>query len=87
MNSSCNNPPTAGFTFKGATNQWTIQAADFNLGRVSSGSTRCVGAIVGADLGLTSWVVSRILQDQIIDDTDSMKIDWRRFLEKHLRYF
>ncbi|KIJ46567.1 hypothetical protein M422DRAFT_249717 [Sphaerobolus stellatus SS14] len=32
--------------------QWDVTAANFNLGQTESGSTQCVGAIAGQDLGL-----------------------------------
>lgn len=43
-----------GFSFGGATEQWTMSADDVSLGRLSEGSSRCVGAIVGADIGSES---------------------------------
>lgn len=34
-----------------------MSASSFSLGRVSSTSTRCVGSIVGQDLGIQGWIV------------------------------
>lgn len=53
----CASPPAVSMSFGGASKQWVINQTAFNLGRVSSGSSRCVGAIVGADLGLNAWIV------------------------------
>ncbi|GAA5859982.1 hypothetical protein JCM1840_001827 [Sporobolomyces johnsonii] len=53
----CSEPPTVGFSFGGSAKQWNVAARDFNLGKVSAGSTRCVGAIVGQDIGINAWVV------------------------------
>ncbi|KAI8972223.1 acid protease [Trametes punicea] len=48
-------PSNVGFNWGGKT--WTISAANFNFGRVSS--TQCIGAIAGKDLGLGSntWLL------------------------------
>ncbi|KAI0374183.1 acid protease [Pilatotrama ljubarskyi] len=48
-------PSTVAFSWGGK--KWTISAANFNFGRVSS--TECVGAIAGQDLGLGSntWLL------------------------------
>ncbi|KAI0792602.1 acid protease [Abortiporus biennis] len=46
----CNSPPTVAFTWGGK--QYTVSTANFNLGQTSSGSSSCVGALAGQDLGL-----------------------------------
>ncbi|TFK80306.1 acid protease, partial [Polyporus arcularius HHB13444] len=50
-------PSNVGFSWGGKS--WTISAANMNLGQASAGSTRCIGAIVGHDLGLGTnvWLV------------------------------
>ncbi|KAH8920997.1 acid protease [Atractiella rhizophila] len=39
--------------------EWVVDTKYFNLGRVSMGSSRCVGALVGLDVGLgdASWIL------------------------------
>lgn len=62
---SCASPPVAGFQFGSPSaspatynsKTWTIATNDFNLGLVSTGSSRCVGAVIGVDFGMTSWIV------------------------------
>ncbi|GAA6005382.1 hypothetical protein JCM10207_002962 [Rhodosporidiobolus poonsookiae] len=51
----CSQAPTIAFSFGGSTTQWPL--SQFNLGRVSSGATRCVGSIVGQDLGINGWIL------------------------------
>jgi cathepsin D len=46
----CNTPPTVSFNWGGK--NWAISAANFNLGQTTSGSSQCIGAIAGQDLGL-----------------------------------
>ncbi|OSD07013.1 acid protease [Trametes coccinea BRFM310] len=46
----CNSPPSVSFSWGGK--KWAISAANFNLGQTSSGSSQCVGALAGQDLGL-----------------------------------
>lgn len=53
----CASAPTISFSFGGATTKWIIGAPNFNLGTVSVGSTRCVGAIIGADVGVSGWIL------------------------------
>ncbi|KAH9935592.1 protease [Fomitopsis serialis] len=50
----CNKVPTVAFSWGGKS--WTVSAANFNLGKVSSKSSNCVGALAGQDLGLGSNV-------------------------------
>ncbi|KAI0792846.1 acid protease [Abortiporus biennis] len=50
----CNTPPTVSFSWGGKT--FTVSTANFNLGQTSSGSSSCVGALAGQDLGLGSNV-------------------------------
>ncbi|GAA5988339.1 hypothetical protein JCM10908_002172 [Rhodotorula pacifica] len=54
----CASPPTVSFSFGGAfAEQWAVLPDALNLGRVSSGSDRCVGAVVGADIGINAWIL------------------------------
>ena len=53
----CNADPNISFTFGGNTNKLKMSLASLNLGMVSSGSSRCVGAIVGADVGINGWIM------------------------------
>ncbi|EMD33591.1 hypothetical protein CERSUDRAFT_117693 [Gelatoporia subvermispora B] len=46
----CNSPPTVSFNWGGK--NWVVSTANFNLGRTSSTSSQCVGALAGQDLGL-----------------------------------
>ncbi|KAI8972259.1 protease [Trametes punicea] len=52
----CNSTPSD-VAFNWGGNNWTVSAANFNLGMVSS--TQCIGAIAGQDLGLGSntWLL------------------------------
>ncbi|CAK5266694.1 unnamed protein product [Mycena citricolor] len=50
----CSNPPQISFNYGG--NDWTISAANLNLGRTSSGSRSCVSSLAAQDLGLGSRV-------------------------------
>ncbi|KAJ6562303.1 acid protease [Mycena capillaripes] len=54
----CATPPRIVFNWGGS--DWAISAANLNLGLTKKGSTKCVGAIVGQDLGLNDdqlWVL------------------------------
>lgn len=54
----CANPPVVSFAFDESGNeQWAVSPESFNLGTVSSGSSRCVGAVIGADTGVSSWIL------------------------------
>ena len=53
----CSQTTTVSFRFGGSTVAWPMSTSSLNLGRVSSGSTRCVGSIVGQDLGIQGWIV------------------------------
>ncbi|EKM60424.1 uncharacterized protein PHACADRAFT_132970 [Phanerochaete carnosa HHB-10118-sp] len=50
----CNSPPAVGFSWGNKT--WQISSDNFNLGQVNNGSSQCVGALAGQDLGLGSNV-------------------------------
>ncbi|KEI40896.1 uncharacterized protein L969DRAFT_361018 [Mixia osmundae IAM 14324] len=52
----CDSPPTVSFQFDSG-KKWNIKADDLNLGATSPGSGRCVGAIVGQDVGMNAWIV------------------------------
>jgi cathepsin D len=53
----CNSLPTVGFSWGGKT--WAISESNFNLGQTESGSSDCVGALAGQDIGLGSgtWLL------------------------------
>ncbi|EKM60386.1 uncharacterized protein PHACADRAFT_203598 [Phanerochaete carnosa HHB-10118-sp] len=52
----CNSPLTVGFNWGGKT--WDVTSANFNLGRTHQGSSQCVGALAGQDIGLGSvWLL------------------------------
>ncbi|GAA6041674.1 hypothetical protein JCM8097_003078 [Rhodosporidiobolus ruineniae] len=51
----CNAVPTISFTFAGTTTRWPI--SQFNLGRTGSGSSLCVGSIVGQDIGINGVIL------------------------------
>ena len=55
----CASPPSLSLTFMPKGRFWSISAADMNLGRVSSMSKSCVGAVVGLDVGLggSTWIL------------------------------
>ncbi|GAA5901695.1 uncharacterized protein JCM6883_000367 [Sporobolomyces salmoneus] len=53
----CSSVPSVSFTFPGMTAAWTIPASTFNLGRVSSTSSLCVGALVGQDVGIQAFIM------------------------------
>ncbi|KAH8914486.1 acid protease [Atractiella rhizophila] len=57
----CATNPTLGFTFDDG-KEWVVDTKYFNLGRVSMGSSRCVGALVGLDVGLgdASWILGDV---------------------------
>ncbi|KAL6310458.1 acid protease [Sparassis latifolia] len=46
----CTATPSVSFSWGGKS--WTISAANFNLGQTHTGSTQCVGALSGQNLGL-----------------------------------
>ncbi|CCM05709.1 uncharacterized protein FIBRA_07941 [Fibroporia radiculosa] len=46
----CNSVPKVSFSWGGKS--WAISAANFNLGKTSTTSSRCVGALAGQNLGL-----------------------------------
>ncbi|KAL0576809.1 hypothetical protein V5O48_005179 [Marasmius crinis-equi] len=50
----CSSIPQAGFSWGGKT--WSISADNFNLGTTEQGSSDCVGALAGQDIGLGSNV-------------------------------
>lgn len=51
----CNNVPEVSFSFGGK--KWQMSEENVNLGSTSSGSGRCVGSIVGRDVGINAWIV------------------------------
>ncbi|KAF7312469.1 Acid protease [Mycena indigotica] len=50
----CNTPPKLSFNYGGK--DWTISAANINLGQTTSGSSSCVASLAAQDLGLGSNV-------------------------------
>lgn len=47
----CADAPEVSFKFGG--HSWTMSPESLNMGAVSAGSSRCVGAIVGQDVGMS----------------------------------
>ncbi|GAA5937012.1 uncharacterized protein JCM15063_000127 [Sporobolomyces koalae] len=53
----CSSVPAVSFSFPGSSTAWPVSSANFNLGRVSYGSSQCVGALVGQDVGLNAVIL------------------------------
>ncbi|GAA6058791.1 hypothetical protein JCM10212_001907 [Sporobolomyces blumeae] len=55
----CDSPPTVEFSFARITLQkYGVNADDFNLGYLPEDPSRCVGAVMGANLGIgSSWIL------------------------------
>ncbi|GAA5830968.1 hypothetical protein JCM3766R1_006192 [Sporobolomyces carnicolor] len=54
----CASPPDVSFSFGSSfAEQWAVSGSSWNLGKVSAGSSRCVGAVIGADIGISGWVL------------------------------
>lgn len=51
----CNNVPEVSFSFGGK--QWQMSEDNINLGSTSAGSGRCVGSVVGRDVGINAWII------------------------------
>ncbi|GAA5976063.1 hypothetical protein JCM11641_003272 [Rhodosporidiobolus odoratus] len=68
----CADAPTISFSFGTSFGEkWAISGESLNLGRVSSGSDRCVGAIVGADIGLGStWILGAAFLENVYSTFD-----------------
>ncbi|KAM0753709.1 acid protease [Meredithblackwellia eburnea MCA 4105] len=66
----CNSPPKLSFTFGGNSQQWTMSSDSLNLGKVSAGSSRCVGSIVGADIGVAAWVMGDTFLENVYSTFD-----------------
>ncbi|EKM60383.1 uncharacterized protein PHACADRAFT_132901 [Phanerochaete carnosa HHB-10118-sp] len=54
----CDSPPTFGFRWDDG-RLWQVDSAHFNLGPTYNGSSQCVGALAGVDVGLGSntWLI------------------------------
>ncbi|GAA5896408.1 uncharacterized protein JCM6883_006893 [Sporobolomyces salmoneus] len=54
----CSNIPKLSFSFDNG-RKWAVRPIDMNLGRVSSHSRLCVGAVAGVDIGLgdATWIL------------------------------
>jgi hypothetical protein len=59
----CNSPPSVSITFGGK--KFAISADTLSLGPVSSGSSQCVGGIVGQDLGVDFWIVGDVFMRNV----------------------
>ncbi|KAL8292876.1 hypothetical protein RQP46_000570 [Phenoliferia psychrophenolica] len=66
----CTSPPSPSFSFGGLTTSWTMSSDSLNLGRVSTGSSRCVGSIVGADVGVSSWIFGDTFLENVYSTFD-----------------
>lgn len=51
----CNSVPDVSFSFGGK--KWEMDADTLNLGSTASGSQRCVGSVVGMDVGVNAWIM------------------------------
>lgn len=49
----CNSPPSVSFNFGGQ--DWKMSESSFDLGKLSASSNRCVGSIVGQDVGMSAF--------------------------------
>ena len=58
----CASVPTVSFTFGGKA--FNIATSLFNLGRVSQGSSKCVGPVVGSS-GFSFWVVGDVFLQNV----------------------
>ncbi|GAA6002800.1 uncharacterized protein JCM10292_001307 [Rhodotorula paludigena] len=67
----CANPPDVSFSFGPQFGeQWALSSESLNLGRVSAGSDRCVGAIVGADIGINAWILGASFLENVYSTYD-----------------
>jgi hypothetical protein len=51
----CDNAPEVSFSFGGK--KWEMSEGNLNLGATQAGSDRCVGSIVGMDVGVSAWII------------------------------
>ena len=78
----CASPPAISISFGGS--EWPISAANLNMGALAKGSPRCVGTIIGQDVGLSE---SRSLLHQCRAHIDCRRLDpWRLIHEKCIYY-
>ncbi|EIW85947.1 Asp-domain-containing protein [Coniophora puteana RWD-64-598 SS2] len=63
----CSNIPDVSVSIGGAT--FDI-ASTFNLGKVSSGSSQCVGGIVGQDIGTDFWILGDVFMSNVYTEFD-----------------
>ncbi|GAA5965342.1 hypothetical protein JCM3765_007171 [Sporobolomyces pararoseus] len=67
----CASPPQISFSFGSSfAEQWAVSGSSFNLGKVSAGSSRCVGAVVGADIGIQGWVLGDAFLENVYSTYD-----------------
>ncbi|GAA5824270.1 hypothetical protein JCM3770_004381, partial [Rhodotorula araucariae] len=67
----CAAAPSISFSFGAAFGeQWAISSESLNLGKVSTGSDRCVGAIVGADIGINAWILGASFLENVYSTFD-----------------
>ncbi|EIN07945.1 acid protease [Punctularia strigosozonata HHB-11173 SS5] len=59
----CANVPDVSLTFGGR--QFHLSASTFNLGRESMTSTRCIGGIVGQNIGASFWIVGDVFMRNV----------------------
>jgi cathepsin D len=62
------NRASVSLTFGGK--MFAISAATFCLGRVSAGSSQCVGGIVGEDIGADFWIVGDVFMRNVYTKFD-----------------
>lgn len=51
----CDSTPDVSFSFGGQ--KWEMDADTLNLGSTAAGSDRCVGSVVGMDVGVSAWIM------------------------------
>lgn len=59
-----------------STKEWKISSAALSLGLVAEGSSRCVGSVVGADVGLNAWIVGSTFLENVYStfDVDNKRV-------------
>ncbi|KAK7055429.1 acid protease [Favolaschia claudopus] len=62
----CSTPPKIAFNWGGE--DWVISAANINLGQTEDGSSECVGALAGQDIGLGSnvWLLGDSFMKNVV---------------------
>ncbi|KII89342.1 hypothetical protein PLICRDRAFT_53792 [Plicaturopsis crispa FD-325 SS-3] len=59
----CDSIPSVSLTFGGK--KFSVSSDSFNLGAATSGSSECVGGIVGEDIGIDAWIVGDVFMRNV----------------------